>query len=207
MSFINYFIGSNQSKYSAVAIFSAILAICAVTLFINDDISFGSRIGVIVAILFFSIIPVGISLFNLTCMVTGDKKEKYNPCGIWAWVTAIIIIINCFILIISAVLSVSTYKKAYNKIVVTETFKLNKEQENKIAENIIKEEEPVTTSTVSTTDNIKSNEHAEEKEKKENNNRHPSFLSNTIDNLRKGYQQTKSLLEGFDDHSNNYAPL
>ena len=116
-SWMDYFIGSSQSRYAFFAIFSVLVAICMAIIFTNTDISIANRMIVVVFVLFVSIFPVGISLFELTCMVNGGKtKSGFNPCSTYAWIITVVIVIYCFFLILATVMSMFTYKKAVSKI-------------------------------------------------------------------------------------------
>ena len=138
MAILDYFIGASQSKYAAIAIFSAIVVICVAILFTNTEVPFENKVGVVFFVLLMSIIPVGLSLFELTCIVTGGKKNKYNLCHIFAWFVAIMIIVYCFILIILTLMSMFTYKKAIHKINHSEVYNnISKEDADIIAKNII----------------------------------------------------------------------
>lgn len=141
---IEYLIGSAQSRYAGIAIFFAILAICIAILFTNTDISIGNRIGVVIFIILMSIFPVMISLFELTCIVTGAGDKPYNLCNMFAWFIAVIIIIYCFILIIMTITSMFTYKKALTKVTITENFnKVSPEYAHNIAQNILQDHDEV----------------------------------------------------------------
>lgn len=141
MSVFDYFIGTTQSKYASVAIFLAIFVICIAILFTNSDIPLSARIGVVLFVILISIFPVAISLFELTCIVTGGKNTKYNLCNYFAWFVTIMIIIYSFMLIIMVISSMFTYKKAQAKIVVAESSnKISSVDANKIAEKMLKED-------------------------------------------------------------------
>ena len=141
-SIFDYFIGTSQSKYASVAIFSTIIAICLAILFSNSDISIGNRFGVVIFVIIMSIFPVAISLFELTCIVTGGKNKPYDLCNIYAWIITGMIILYCFILIIIAVFSMFTYKKAIDKIEITEKMNnITPDDANTIAKNIIENED------------------------------------------------------------------
>lgn len=138
-SIFDYFIGTTQSKYASIAIFSAITVICIAILLTNTDISIGNRIIVIFFILAMCIFPVCISLFELTCIVTGGKKNgKYNICHIYAWVITAMIILYCTVLIIATIASMFTYKKALDKVNASESSNaISHADANTIAKNII----------------------------------------------------------------------
>jgi hypothetical protein len=140
MAFLDYFVGVTQSKYAAVAIFSAIFIICIGILLTNTEISIGNRLIIVFFIMLFSIFPVGLSLFELTCMVTGSKGNKMNACNIFAWFVSIMVIVYCFILIILSLISTFTYKKAISKIETAETYNnISKEDAEIIAKNMMQQ--------------------------------------------------------------------
>ena len=142
MGFLDYFIGTQQSKYASIAIFSAIFVICMAILFTNTDVSLSHRIMVIFFVFLMSIVPVGMSLFELTCLVTGSKNKPFNMCNIFAWVVAGIMIVYSLILIVSVLFSLFTYKKAIYKLEMDNSSKIvTNEDADKIAKNILEEEE------------------------------------------------------------------
>jgi hypothetical protein len=142
MSAFSYFIGTTQSKYASVAMILAVLMICFAIIFTNTDVPIGNRIAVAFFVLLMSIFPIAISLFELTCIVTGGKNTKYNLCGVFAWFVTILIVIYCFLLILVTLTSMFTYKKAYEKLEVSEKFtSLTKDAANKIAKNLMVEEQ------------------------------------------------------------------
>jgi hypothetical protein len=142
-SILDYFIGTAQSKYASIAIFSAIAVICVAILFTNTDISFGNRIAVVLFVFAMCVFPVGISLFELTCIVTGGKQNgKYNLCHVYAWIITGIVILYCTILIIATISSMFTYKKAFDKINATESSNaISHNDANMIAKNMIESQE------------------------------------------------------------------
>jgi hypothetical protein len=141
MSVLDYFIGTTQSKYVSIAIFLVILTMCVAILFTNTDVSLGMRFGIVLFLILISIFPVAISLFELTCIVTGGKNTKYNLCNYYAWFITVLVIIYSFILIIMIISSMFTYKKAQDKIVMTDNMKkISSGDANKIAEKMMREE-------------------------------------------------------------------
>jgi len=138
-SILDYFIGTTQSKYASIAIFSAITVICIAILFTNTDITMGNRIAVVFFIFAMCVFPISISLFELTCIVTGGKQNgKYNLCHIYAWVITAMIILYCTVLIIVTIASMFTYKKALDKINASDNSNtISHVDANTIAKNMI----------------------------------------------------------------------
>jgi uncharacterized membrane protein len=138
MSVFDYFIGSEQSKYASIAIGLAIFFICMAILFTYTEVPFINRLGVVGFVILVCIFPVALSLFELTCIVTGGKGTNVNLCSYYAWFITIIIIIYSFVLILVVISSMFTYKKAYDKITVTEAFnKVSPDEANDIAKDML----------------------------------------------------------------------
>jgi hypothetical protein len=135
------FIGTQQSKFSAFAIFSAILAVCLFILFTSTDIPLSQRFVIVLFVIVFSIPSILMTLFELTCVVTGGNKKQFWWCHYFAWIVAAIIIIYSVIIIISVIVSLFTYNNAMDNIVETEKSKrVNKDDANKYAQNIMQNE-------------------------------------------------------------------
>jgi hypothetical protein len=135
------FIGTKQSRYAAFAIFSAIMAVCLFILFTSTDVPFGQRFGIVLFLIIFSIPSVLMTLFELTCIVTGGTSKKNAWCHYFAWIIALIIIVYSIIIIISVIMSLFTYNNAMDRVVESENAKrLTKEEANKYAENMMKHE-------------------------------------------------------------------
>jgi uncharacterized membrane protein len=108
-------------------------------LFTHTEVPFVNRLGVVGFVILVSIFPVALSLFELTCIVTGGRGNKVNLCGYYAWFITILVIIYCFILILVVLSSMFTYRKAYDKLTVTEAFnKMSPDKANDIAKDILK---------------------------------------------------------------------
>ena len=132
----DYFIGVQQSKYAGYAMLSVILLTCLAILFTSAPFLY--KIGAIIALLVISIIPIGISLFELTCIVTGGQTEKTSWCNTYAWILVAIIIFYCFILAIVIFSSIFTYQKATTNVIATEKAgKVSHEETEKITKKII----------------------------------------------------------------------
>ena len=132
------FFGSEQSKYAGIALFSTIVILCIAILFSRSKIPIEQRIGFVLSILIISIPSVLMSLFELTCIVTGGNTETRWWCWVLAWVISIVIIIYCIIIIISMILSMSSYDMANERIENDiENNKINKDAANIYAKNIM----------------------------------------------------------------------
>jgi len=69
------FFGSEQSKYAGIALFMTIIILCMIVLFSNSRIPIGDRFVFVLFILIISIPSILMSLFELTCIVTGYAKQ------------------------------------------------------------------------------------------------------------------------------------
>tara|TARA_B100001540_G_scaffold213790_1_gene188642 strand:+ start:11511 stop:12173 length:663 start_codon:yes stop_codon:yes gene_type:complete len=145
-------IGSTQSKYAAVAIFTTILIICIAFLIAENDISISKKIVSIITILLLALPGILLSLVQLTCMVTGGTlNSKTWWCGVIAWVTTLFVILYSIIIITATINSLITYKEANKKLKkYNSEKKLSNEEANDVADAIItanEEKEPVITVT------------------------------------------------------------
>jgi hypothetical protein len=110
------FLGSEQSKYAGVALFITILIICISILLTSSKIAIEQRLLFIIFILIITIPSILMTLFELTCIVTGGNYNTRWWCWLLAWVLAIIIIFYCIMIIISLFISMTTYDMANERI-------------------------------------------------------------------------------------------
>ena len=110
------FLGSEQSKYAGIALFITILIICLAVIFTSSKIPIEQRLVFVIFILIISIPSILMSLFELTCIVTGGNYNTRWWCWLLAWVLAVMIIFYCIMIIISLFISMSTYDLANERI-------------------------------------------------------------------------------------------
>ena len=110
------FLGSEQSKYAGIALFITILIICLAILFTSSKIPIEQRIVFVIFILIITIPSILMSLFELTCIVTGGNYTTRWWCWALAWVLAIMIIFYCIMIIISLFISMNNYDMANERI-------------------------------------------------------------------------------------------
>jgi hypothetical protein len=110
------FLGSEQSKYAGIALFITILIICLAILFTSSKIPIEQRIVFVIFILIITIPSILMSLFELTCIVTGGNYNTRWWCWALAWVLAIMIIFYCVMIIISLFISMTNYDMANERI-------------------------------------------------------------------------------------------
>ena len=110
------FLGSEQSKYAGIALFITILIICLAILFTSSKIAIEQRIVFVIFILIITVPSILMSLFELTCIVTGGNYNTRWWCWLLAWVLAVMIIFYCIMIIISLFISMTTYDMANERI-------------------------------------------------------------------------------------------
>ncbi len=142
MNFLNIFIGSPQSKYAAFAIIIAIISICLSILFSNSDVTFSQRLTFIIFILIGITPGILLTLFEITCIVTGSGfKNNRWWCNWLAWIIAIILIVYSIIIIITVFISMFSINNAMylvnNDKKNQENNRVSKEEANEYAHSII----------------------------------------------------------------------
>jgi magnesium-transporting ATPase (P-type) len=142
MGFYDAFFGSDQSQYTAYAIVAAIIAICITILLTATDIPVSNRL-LIVFFVIISLVPsVFLTLFELTCIVTGGTEPNKWWCYAFAWVLAAFIIIYCIFIVIISLISLFTYNNAIDNIKETEDKgRLSPEVSNNYAKQMIANED------------------------------------------------------------------
>jgi len=145
MGFYDSFFGSDQSQYTAYAIVAAIIAICITILLTSTDIPVSNRL-LIVFFVIISLVPsVFLTLFELTCIVTGGTEPNKWWCYAFAWVLAAFIIIYCIFIVIISLISLFTYNNAIDNVTETENkSRLSPEVSNNYAKQIIENDEKQT---------------------------------------------------------------
>jgi hypothetical protein len=110
------FLGSEQSKYAGIALFITILIICLAILFTSSKIPIEQRIVFVIFILIITLPSILMTLFELTCIVTGGNYNTRWWCWALAWFLAVMIIFYCVMIIISLFLSMTSYDLANERI-------------------------------------------------------------------------------------------
>lgn len=132
------FFGSEQSKYAGIALFMTIIILCLIILFTGSKIPIGERFVFVIFILIISVPSILMSLFELTCIVTGGNSTTRWWCWLLAWFIAIIIIIYCVMIIISMLISMSNFEMANDRLDYSnEKNKVNKDDANMYAKNLL----------------------------------------------------------------------
>jgi uncharacterized membrane protein len=142
MAFYDAFFGSDQSLYTAYAIIAAIIAICITILLTSTDVSVGNRILIVLFVIVTLVPSIFLTLFELTCIVTGGTEPNRWWCYAFAWVLAAFIIIYCIFIVIISLISLFTYNSAIDNInEEEERNKLTPETSNTVAKEIINNQE------------------------------------------------------------------
>lgn len=120
MGFYDAFFGSDQSLYTAYAIMAAIIAICITIILTATDVPISNRIMVVLFVIITLIPSIFLTLFQLTCIVTGGTEPNNWWCYSFAWILAAFIIIYCIFIIIISILSLFSYNNAITNVKNTE---------------------------------------------------------------------------------------
>lgn len=138
MGFYDAFFGSDQSLYTAYSIIAAIIAICLTILLTATDVPVGNRILIVLFVIITLIPSVFLTLFELTCIVTGGTEPNRWWCHAFAWILAAFIIIYCIIVVIVSLVSLFNYNKAIDTVNSTELkYKISNNDSNNYAKDII----------------------------------------------------------------------
>jgi hypothetical protein len=141
MAIYDAFFGSDQSFYTAYAIMAAIIAICITILLTATDVSVGNRILIVLFVIITLIPSIFLTLFQITCMVTGGTEPNRWWCYAYAWILAAFIIIYCVFVVIISLISLFTYNNAIDNVNKEERKnKLIKTNSNNISKQIINTE-------------------------------------------------------------------
>lgn len=144
MGFYDAFFGSDQSLYTAYAIIAAIIAICITILFTSTDIPIGSRLLMILFVIITLVPSIFLTLFEITCVVTGGTEPNNWWCYTFGWILAAFIIIYCIFVVIISIVSLITYNKAIDNVNNEEAKnKVDKKEANDIANHIMVTQKPI----------------------------------------------------------------
>jgi len=137
MGFFDIFFGTPQSLYASYAILAAVITICITILLTGTDLTLGNRFLFIFLVILMLIPSVFLTLFQITCMVTGGNKNSRWWCWLYAWIMSVFIIIYCIFVIIVAFTSLFTYTNAMNKIEQMDNQYMSAESSNDYAKQMI----------------------------------------------------------------------
>ena len=105
----NIFVGVPQSRYAALAILIAIVVVALTIIFGDSPVPMSQKFGFVLMVFLISLPGLALSLFQLTCIVTGAGVNSKNWwCNAYAWVLSAIMIFYAVLLVIAAVMSLSS---------------------------------------------------------------------------------------------------
>jgi len=102
------FFGAPQSRYAALAILLAIVVVALTVIFGDSPVPMSQKFGFVLMVFLISLPGLALSLFQLTCIVTGAGfNNKRWWCSLYAWVLSAIMIFYSVLLVIAAIMSVT----------------------------------------------------------------------------------------------------
>lgn len=116
MTILDIFVGAPQSKYAAIAVFASLLAVSVAILIGRDAMQLSQKFAFVLLIFLASAPGLLLTLFQLTCMVTGSDKGKNWWCGAYSWIVAGLIIVYSILLVTIAVISLASGGKVLDDI-------------------------------------------------------------------------------------------
>src|SRR5210317_594733 len=111
---LDLFVGSVQSKYAGMALLASVGLAALTLLFGREKVPFTRKIVVAVLLILLSLPTILLTLFQLTCMVTGTRGSKW--CGAYAWVIAALVIVYAVMMIIVSIMSLVNGKKVVMEV-------------------------------------------------------------------------------------------
>ena len=110
MALLDIFIGVPQSKYAGLAIVVAMLSVAVAMLMGKDSVPMGQKFIAILMMFLVALPGLLLSLFQLTCLVTGSGKGTGNKtwwCGAYAWIGTILSFLYALVIVAVAVLAIT----------------------------------------------------------------------------------------------------
>lgn len=146
---LNIFVGVPQSKYAAMAILFALAAISVAILFGRDPVPMGQKFMFIVLMFVLALPGLLLTLFQLTCLVTGSgMKNQRWWCSAFAWIGTILILIYAAVLVVVAVMSIVNGTDITKDIAAMDSFANNKQAADQVAMEYFQADEKVAPPTV-----------------------------------------------------------
>jgi hypothetical protein len=132
MTLLNVFVGVPQSRYAAIAILVAILVVSLSIVFGNDPVPLSQKFAFVFMIFLVSLPGLLLSLFQLTCMVVGAGAKNQRPwCSIYAWIVSILLIVYSALLIVMAVMTITSRSKVLSDIALVDAERFTAKNQNK----------------------------------------------------------------------------
>lgn len=124
---LNLFIGSAPSKYAAIAILAAVVIVSLTMLFGKEPVPLGQKLAVVLLIFLISLPGILLTLFQMTCIVTGAGfTSKDSPlgkrwwCSLYAWIISVLIIVYSVFIIVAAITTLATGEKTMKDIAIAD---------------------------------------------------------------------------------------
>lgn len=115
MALMDIFVGVPQSKYAGIAVLLSLLAVSVGILIGRDPMPMSQKFAFVLLIFLVSLPGLLLTLFQLTCMVTGSQKGAWW-CGWYSWFVSILMIIYSVLLVTVAVMSLASSGKVLDDI-------------------------------------------------------------------------------------------
>ena len=130
------FVGAPQSRYSALAILCAIAFVSLTILIGKEPIPLSQKFGFVLLIFLISLPSIAMSLFQLTCIVTGAGfRNQRWWCSLYAWLVTAMIVFYAVVLIVAGVMTLTAPK------VVAESKPVDINEANRAVERFFAEHE------------------------------------------------------------------
>lgn len=124
MAVMNLFIGVPQSKYSALAIVATVLVVSLTLLLGKEPIPFSQKLATVLLLFLISAPGILLTLFQLTCLVTGSGLSNQRWwCSAYAWIISIILIVYSIFMIVAAVMTLTSGQNVLKEIAVIDAEK------------------------------------------------------------------------------------
>lgn len=131
MAFLDIFVGVPQSKYAGAAVLLSLLGVSLAILFGRDPLPVSQKFAFVLLIFLVSLPGLLLTLFQLTCMVTGTQRGAWW-CGVYSWFVSILVILYSILLVVVAVMSLADTGKVLEDLARadSEAFEVMKAQAN-----------------------------------------------------------------------------
>jgi hypothetical protein len=137
MAFMDIFIGVPQSKFAGLAILLAIVFVAFAILIGKEPIPMGQRFMFILILFLISLPGLLLTLFQLTCLVTGaGLKNQRWWCSLYAWIGSILIILYSVILVVAAILSMTQGTSMMKELAAMEQYESPNMDANQLAKEL-----------------------------------------------------------------------
>ena len=109
---LSVFFGVPQSKYVGMAILVSLAAVALSVLFGKERVPFSQKLVVILLLVLLSLPAILVTLFQLTCLVTGAGfRNQRWWCSGYAWLISAVVILYSVLLVVMTVISFSADKQ------------------------------------------------------------------------------------------------